>query len=85
VAEEPALPENKKGAMIIVNDKPGHLCNRVWAFSYFVAYALEHNVTIYLPNFREYQSYFEDLTSILRLSGNFVRSTLCCFTSAVFS
>ncbi len=60
--------------MIIVNDKPGQLCNRVWAYSYFVAYALDHNVSIYLPYFREYRSYFEDLTSVPRVHFAIVRT-----------
>lgn len=50
--------------MIIINDKPGQLCNRLWAYSFFVAYALKHRVNIYIPNFREYRSYFENLSAI---------------------
>ncbi len=49
--------------MIILNDKPGQLCNRLWAFSFFIAYAMKYRLNIYIPNFKEYQSYFEDLSS----------------------
>jgi hypothetical protein len=47
--------------MIILRDKPGQLCNRLWAYSFFIAYGLNNDVKVYIPNFREYQSLFEDL------------------------
>jgi hypothetical protein len=50
--------------MIIINDKPGQLCNRLWAYSFFIAYAQKHNRKIYIPHFREYRSYFNDLSVI---------------------
>jgi hypothetical protein len=50
--------------MIIVNDKPGQLCNRLWAYSFFIAYALKQSITIYIPHLKEYRQYFENLYSI---------------------
>lgn len=47
--------------MIILRDKPGQLCNRLWAYSFFIAYGLKNDVKVYIPNFKEYQSLFEDL------------------------
>ncbi|HTY10753.1 MAG TPA: hypothetical protein VMF88_06740 [Bacteroidota bacterium] len=49
--------------MIIINDRPGQLCNRLWGFSFFIAFALKHNVKVYIPYFREYRSQFENLSS----------------------
>ena len=50
--------------MIIVNDKPGQLCNRLWAYSFFIAYALKQSITIYIPHLKEYRRYFENVYSI---------------------
>jgi Glycosyl transferase family 11 len=50
--------------MIVVNDKPGQLCNRLWAYSFFIAYALKQCTTIYIPHLREYGKYFENVYSI---------------------
>jgi hypothetical protein len=50
--------------MLILNDKPGQLCNRLWAYSFFIAYAQKHALKIYIPHFREYQKYFENLSSL---------------------
>ncbi len=59
--------------MIILNDKPGQLCNRLWAFSFFIAFALKHRVGIYIPNFREYESYFENLAAVPDVHFRIVR------------
>jgi hypothetical protein len=50
--------------MLVINDKPGQLCNRLWAFSFFIAYAQKHSLQIYIPNFREYQAYFNNLSVV---------------------
>src|SRR5665647_65103 len=47
--------------MIIIRDKPGQLCNRLWSYSFFIAYGLENDVKVYVPNFKEYESLFENL------------------------
>jgi hypothetical protein len=56
--------------MIIINDKPGQLCNRLWAYSFFIAYAQKHSLKIYIPHFREYQQYFENLSLLANVSFN---------------
>ena len=58
--------------MIIVNDKPGQLCNRLWAYSFFIAYALKQKITIYIPYFREYQSVFQNLSSSPHINFNII-------------
>jgi hypothetical protein len=47
--------------MIILRDKPGQLCNRLWSFSFFIAYGLKNNIPVYIPNLKEYKSLFENL------------------------
>ena len=59
--------------MIILNDKPGQLCNRLWAFSFFIAYAMKYRLNIYIPNFKEYQSYFENLSSFPHVNFTIVK------------
>jgi len=48
--------------MIILIDKPGQMCNRLWAFSFFIAYGLKNDVDVFIPNFKEYESLFENLS-----------------------
>ena len=59
--------------MIIVNDKPGQLCNRLWAYSFIAAHALKQNIWIYIPYFREYHSYFQNLSSIPKVNFTIIR------------
>lgn len=47
--------------MLIINDKHGQLCNRLWGYSFFIAFAYKYKIKIFIPQFREYTSYFEDL------------------------
>jgi hypothetical protein len=47
--------------MIILRDKPGQMCNRLWSFSFFIAFGIKNNVDIYIPNFKEYETLFENL------------------------
>lgn len=47
--------------MLILRDKPGQLCNRLWSYSFFIAYGLKNNVKVYVPNFKEYEPLFENL------------------------
>ena len=47
--------------MIILRDKPGQMCNRLWSYSFFIAYGLKYNINIYIPNLKEYESLFENL------------------------
>jgi hypothetical protein len=59
--------------MLILNDGPGQLCNRLWAFSFFIAYAKKHSLNIYIPHFREYQKYFKNLSSLPNVFFNILR------------
>ena len=60
--------------MIILRDKPGQLCNRLWSYSFFIAYGLKHDIKVYIPNLKEYESLFENLDQYpkirFRLSNN---------------
>lgn len=47
--------------MIILSDYKNQMCNRLWSFSFFIAYGLMHNVDVYIPNFKDYESLFENL------------------------
>jgi hypothetical protein len=39
--------------MIILRDKPGQICNRLWSFSFFIPYGFKNNVDNYIPDFKE--------------------------------
>ena len=56
--------------MIILRDKPGQLCNRLWSFSFFIAYGLKNNINIYIPNLKEYESLFENLHQFSNIKFN---------------
>ena len=54
--------------MLILKDKPGQLCNRLWAFSPFISDALENNYKVKILHFYDYYEYFENLESFNNLS-----------------
>ena len=56
--------------MIILRDKPGQMCNMLWSFSFFIAYGLKHNINIYIPNLKEYESLFENLNQFGNIKFN---------------
>lgn len=45
--------------MVIVADRNGQLCNRLFHFSYFIANAIEYKYKLIYPCFEEYSGYFE--------------------------
>ncbi|NJR40484.1 MAG: hypothetical protein HC781_18685 [Leptolyngbyaceae cyanobacterium CSU_1_4] len=45
--------------MIIISSKFGQLANRLFLFAHFIAFAIEHNLTIINPAFEEYAQFFE--------------------------
>lgn len=47
--------------MIIVKDKYGQLCNRLWAYSPVISKALETGEKVDILNFYDYYNYFDDL------------------------
>ena len=47
--------------MIVIIDRPGQLCNRLWAITPFVALSLKHNVRLYVAHFDDYDKYFDDV------------------------
>lgn len=47
--------------MIILKDKPGQLCNRLWAFSPFINAAFKSNSKIIIVGLYDYYEYFENL------------------------
>jgi hypothetical protein len=56
--------------MLILKDKPGKLCNRLWAFSHFVSDALENNYKLRILHFYDYYQYFENLEKFKNISFN---------------
>lgn len=50
--------------MLIIFDKPGQLCNRLWSFSPFIAYAINNNVDLRILYFQEYLHLFNDTKPI---------------------
>ncbi len=58
--------------MIILNDKPNQLCNRIWSQAPLVAKCLGDNGEIIIPFFGEYAHLFENLNRInnIRFSPN---------------
>lgn len=63
-----SLNVTQLSTMIILRDKPGQLCNRLWAYSFFIAYGLKNDVKVYIPNFKEYESLFENLEQFPKIS-----------------
>lgn len=47
--------------MIVIIDSPGQLCNRLWAFTPFIAFCLKHNIRLCVINFSHYAHYFENI------------------------
>lgn len=47
--------------MVILNDRPGQLCNRIWASASFIAQALHQHSRLVIPYFGDYAPLFEDL------------------------
>ncbi|MBW4516497.1 MAG: alpha-1,2-fucosyltransferase [Timaviella obliquedivisa GSE-PSE-MK23-08B] len=45
--------------MIVISSKFGQLANRLFLFAHFIAFAIEHNLTIINPAFEEYAQFFE--------------------------
>ena len=45
--------------MIIIKDKPGQLCNRLWAFAPFVCDAIIKNYKVRIIHFYDYMEYFD--------------------------
>ena len=44
--------------MVIIDSKSGQLANRIFSFAFFIVNAIEHDYTLYNPNFDEYSEYF---------------------------
>ncbi len=44
--------------MVIITDKVGQLCNRLFEFSFVIANSIEHNYKVLNPNFDEYEEFF---------------------------
>jgi Glycosyl transferase family 11 len=55
----------KRSLMIIITSKFGQLANRLFIFAHFIAFAVEHNVTLLNPAFEEYAQFFESTYSTL--------------------
>lgn len=47
--------------MIILNDMPGQMCNRIWACAPYVALAHQGRQSLFVPFFGEYASHFPNI------------------------
>lgn len=47
--------------MIIIVDKPGQLCNRLWAYAPFVAVGLHFGIKVIILHFNDYADYFPNI------------------------
>ena len=56
--------------MIILSDYRNQMCNRLWSFSFFIAYGIMYNVDVYIPNFKDYESLFENLNQFQNIKFN---------------
>ena len=61
--------------MLIISAKSGQLGNRLLLFANFIAFAIEHNLTVLNPAFEEYAEYFVDTAS----------DFLCCYPPPYFT
>jgi hypothetical protein len=50
--------------LIVLNDMPGQLCNRIWAFAHFIAFGAERGVFVVVPFFGEYVTLFPNTRRI---------------------
>ena len=57
--------------IIFITKKSGGFANRLWQYSYFLAYSKEHNIFIINPTFDEYRQYFIGTKNSLSLSSLF--------------
>jgi hypothetical protein len=49
--------------MVIISDRNGQLCNRLFHFSYFIANAIEYHYKVSYPCFDEYCEFFESTSA----------------------
>ncbi|MDQ1141881.1 MAG: hypothetical protein EOO44_04135 [Flavobacterium sp.] len=47
--------------MIIINDKPGQLCNQLWSYVPFISFCLENDITFISLYFEDNYKFFENL------------------------
>lgn len=47
--------------MIILKSNGGQLCNKIWSYASIITYSLKYNTTVYILDFDEYVTFFEDL------------------------
>lgn len=57
--------------MIVLNDRPGQLCNRLWSYAPFVAFSIRDKVPLFVPFFEDYAPDFANLNTLPRV--RFVR------------
>ena len=60
-----------RSKIIFITKKSGGFANRLWQYSYFLAYSKEHNIFIINPTFDEYREYFIGTKNNLSLSTLF--------------
>ena len=73
--------------MIILKSNGGQMCNRIWSYSSMIAYSLKHHTSLYIVDFDEYISCFENLNLIpnVHIVTNKHIKKLLKFLSRVYS
>ncbi|PPK87994.1 hypothetical protein CLV84_0956 [Neolewinella xylanilytica] len=54
--------------MLVLVDKEGQLCNRLWSYAPFIAYALHHDIAVRVLYLGPYHEAFEDLGRFPRIT-----------------
>ncbi len=57
--------------MIVIIDRPGQLCNRLWAITPFIALSLKHKIRLYVAHFDDYSDYFENVNRFKKINIGF--------------
>ena len=57
--------------LIIINDMPGQLCNRLWSYAPYIALSQRERVRVVIPFFVDYASLFPNINCLRRV--HFVR------------
>lgn len=74
--------------MIIIYKRPGRLANSIWLYAHFIAFAIEHDISVCFPALTDYGDYFKFSKSNLFysfpqqktiISSNYLRSLILKF------
>ena len=60
--------------MIVIIDRPGQLCNRLWAITPFIALSLKYKIRLYVAHFDDYSDYFENVNGYKNINIGFFKN-----------